>query len=138
MTAASPAATHEVFNQSTPWADVNLFTANQPLQDALRLHAPSLPLAGLASGFISSAVTIGAMGGLILAMIARVTLGHEDAGRFLSGMRRRGPWADCAQVAVYADHPAALLGTAQVEAGELIPGRLLSPIEIQHILESHS
>ena len=49
MTAASPAATHEVFNQSTPWADVNLFTANQPLQDALRLHAPSLPLAGLAA-----------------------------------------------------------------------------------------
>ena len=47
MTAASPAATHEVFNQSTPWADVNLFTTNQPLQDALRLHAPGLPLAGL-------------------------------------------------------------------------------------------
>lgn len=49
MTAASPAATHEVFNQSTPWADVNLFTTNQPLQDALRLHAPGLPLAGLAA-----------------------------------------------------------------------------------------
>lgn len=47
MTAASPAVTHEVFNQSTPWADVNLFTANQPLQDALRLHSPSLPLEGL-------------------------------------------------------------------------------------------
>ncbi|RQO81297.1 acyl-CoA dehydrogenase family protein [Acidovorax sp. FJL06] len=47
MTAASLAATHEVFNQSTPWADVNLFTTNQPLQDALRLHAPGLPLAGL-------------------------------------------------------------------------------------------
>jgi putative acyl-CoA dehydrogenase len=41
------AATHEVFNQSTPWADVNLFTTNQPLQDALRLHAPGLPLEGL-------------------------------------------------------------------------------------------
>ncbi len=49
MTAASPAVTHEVFNQSTPWADVNLFTTNQPLQDALRLHAPGLPLAGLAA-----------------------------------------------------------------------------------------
>ena len=44
---ASLARTHEVFNQSTPWADVNLFTTNQPLQDALRLHAPGLPLAGL-------------------------------------------------------------------------------------------
>ncbi|WP_462390140.1 isovaleryl-CoA dehydrogenase [Acidovorax sp. Q11] len=47
MTAASLAATHDVFNQSTPWADANLFTTNQPLQDALRLHAPDLPLAGL-------------------------------------------------------------------------------------------
>jgi tRNA pseudouridine55 synthase len=28
------------------------------------------------------------------------------------------------------------LGTAHVTAGELIPGRLLSPIEIQSILES--
>lgn len=43
----SLARTHDVFNQSTPWADVNLFTTNQPLQDALRLHAPGLPLAGL-------------------------------------------------------------------------------------------
>ena len=47
MTVASLAATHEVFNQSTLWADANLFTTNQPLQDALRLHAPGLPLAGL-------------------------------------------------------------------------------------------
>ena len=41
------ATTHEVFNQSTPWADVNLFTTNQPLQDALHLHAPDMPLSGL-------------------------------------------------------------------------------------------
>ena len=75
---------------------------------------------------------------ILLARHERVTLDEQNAGRFLSGMRRRGPWPDAAQVAVYADHPAALLGTAQVEAGELIPGRLLSPIEIQHILESHS
>ena len=39
--------THDVFNQSTPWADVNLFTTNQPLQDALRLHAPGLGVEGL-------------------------------------------------------------------------------------------
>jgi putative acyl-CoA dehydrogenase len=32
--------THEVFNQSTPYADVNLFTANKPLQDALAFHLP--------------------------------------------------------------------------------------------------
>ncbi|CAN7538524.1 acyl-CoA dehydrogenase family protein [Acidovorax sp. LjRoot117] len=51
MTTTAPAAglarTHDVFNQSTPWADVNLFATNQPLQDALRLHSPALPLAGL-------------------------------------------------------------------------------------------
>ncbi len=44
---ANLARTHDVFNQSTPWADVNLFTTNQPLLDALRLHAPSLGVAGL-------------------------------------------------------------------------------------------
>jgi tRNA pseudouridine55 synthase len=38
-------------------------------------------------------------------------------------------------VAVYGEHPRALLGTAHVRGGELIPGRLLSPIEIQQILE---
>ena len=72
----------------------------------------------------------------LLAGHARVTLGSEDAARFLSGMRRRGTWADAEHVAVYGDQPAALLGTAHVKAGELIPGRLLSPIEIQQILES--
>ena len=59
-----------------------------------------------------------------------LTLDAENAGRFLSGLRRRGAWADGEQVAVYADDPRALLGTAHVRAGELIPGRLLSPIEI--------
>ena len=44
---ATLARTHDVFNQSTPWADVNLFTTNLPLQDALRLHAPGLGVAGL-------------------------------------------------------------------------------------------
>jgi tRNA pseudouridine55 synthase len=72
----------------------------------------------------------------LLAGHARVTLGSEDAARFLSGMRRRGTWADATHVAVYGDKPTALLGTAHVKAGELIPGRLLSPIEIQQILES--
>ncbi len=89
----------------------------------------------------------------------RVTLGVEDAGRFLSGLRRRGAWADAASVAVFAPAPggegqewghspaevspsrpppagapSVLLGTGHVTAGELIPGRLLSPIEIQQIL----
>ena len=47
LPSATLARTHDVFNQSTPWADVNLFTTNQPLQDALRLHAPGLGVAGL-------------------------------------------------------------------------------------------
>lgn len=59
-----------------------------------------------------------------------VTLDNENAARFLSGMRRRGPWPDAEQVAVYAASPRALLGTAHVKAGELIPVRLLSPLEI--------
>ena len=65
---------------------------------------------------------------------ARVTLVAEDAGRFLSGLRRRGAWADADHVAVFADHPASLLGTAHAKGGELIPSRLLSPVEIQQIL----
>lgn len=62
-----------------------------------------------------------------------VTLDADNAGRFLSGVRRRGDWSDAPQVAVYAQHTGALLGTGQVVAGELIPGRLLSPIEIEQI-----
>ena len=64
-----------------------------------------------------------------------VTLDADNAGRFLSGVRRRGVWPDCEQVAVYGPAPnpyerPALLGTGHITAGELIPGRLLSPIEI--------
>jgi len=63
-----------------------------------------------------------------------VTLDGDNAARFLSGMRRRGAWPDADRVAVYADHPRALLGTAHVKAGELIPLRLLSPLEIEETL----
>jgi len=59
-----------------------------------------------------------------------VTLDSENAGRFLSGVRRRGNWPDEDLVAVYGTQPHALLGTAHTKAGELIPGRLLSPLEI--------
>ncbi|MGS5087138.1 tRNA pseudouridine(55) synthase TruB [Hydrogenophaga sp. A37] len=76
---------------------------------------------------------------------ARLTLGTEDAKRFLNGLRRRGDWSDQPQVAVYGPSDAVspheplssvLLGSARTEGGELIPGRLLSPIEIQQILET--
>ena len=65
-----------------------------------------------------------------------VTLDEDNAGRFLSGMRRRGQWADAERVRVFGQRPKALLGTAHVRAGELIPTRLLSPLEIQQILET--
>ncbi len=63
-----------------------------------------------------------------------VTLGEADAARFLTGLRRRGAWSDRELVAVWGDQPAALLGSAHIKAGELIPTRLLSPIEIQQTL----
>jgi tRNA pseudouridine55 synthase len=63
-----------------------------------------------------------------------ITLSPEEAGRFLSGLRRRGPWPDADRVAVHGEQPCALLGTAHVRAGELIPGRLLSPIELKQML----
>jgi tRNA pseudouridine55 synthase len=70
----------------------------------------------------------------LLAQHQRVMLDAQNAGRFLSGVRRRGDWPDAAHVAVYGDSPATLLGTAQVKDGELIPGRLLSPLDIGQIL----
>ncbi len=63
-----------------------------------------------------------------------IELDSDNAGRFASGLRRRGHWPDAAAVAVYgpgAGFERSLLGTAHVTAGELIPGRLLSPIEIE-------
>jgi tRNA pseudouridine55 synthase len=74
----------------------------------------------------------------LVAAFPSVTLGADDAGRFLSGLRRRGSpgqWGpDSAMVQVYGANPPAFLGSAHVAADELIPGRLLSPIEIQDML----
>ena len=72
---------------------------------------------------------------LLLNEHAAVTLDADNAGRFLSGMRRRGQWPDADPVVVYADMPPALLGTGHTKAGELIPGRLLSPIDIRQMAE---
>jgi len=84
----------------------------------------------------------------LVAAYPSVTLDADNAGRFLSGLRRRGEpgqWgADAPLVRVYGpaadggqggDTPA-FLGSAHITAGELIPQRLLSPIEIQDILNA--
>ena len=41
--------THEVFNQSTPLVDANLFTGNRALQDALRFNLAGFDAARFAA-----------------------------------------------------------------------------------------
>ncbi|MEO6030865.1 MAG: tRNA pseudouridine(55) synthase TruB, partial [Burkholderiaceae bacterium] len=65
-----------------------------------------------------------------------VRLGSDDAGRFLSGLRRRVPLADAANVRVYGPEPRAFLGGGHIAAGELISTRLLSPLEVQGLLST--
>ena len=66
-----------------------------------------------------------------------VTLDADNAGRFLSGLRRRGQWgANAPLVQVFGSDPIAFLGSAHITADELIPQRLLSPIEVQDILQA--
>lgn len=67
-----------------------------------------------------------------------VTLDALEAGRFLSGLRRRVTLDDTPQVRVYGPLPSApdtdarvFLGIAHIKAGELIATRLLSPVEVQ-------
>ena len=73
----------------------------------------------------------------LVAAFPTVTLDADNAGRFLSGLRRRGPWGeDAPLVQVYGCEPVAFLGSAHITANELIPQRLLSPVEVQDILKS--
>ncbi len=73
----------------------------------------------------------------LLAAYPFVTLDAVDAARFSSGLLRRGQWgADAPLVQVYGHEPAAFLGSAHVAGDELIPQRLLSPVEIQDMLQS--
>jgi tRNA pseudouridine55 synthase len=63
-------------------------------------------------------------------------LDADDTAKFLNGMRRRVSAADAPHVRVYGPQARALLGSASIEAGELIPGRLLSPQEVQSLLSA--
>ena len=62
-------------------------------------------------------------------------LAEAEAVRFLSGLRRRVNEPDREAVRVYGPEPAAFLGSAHITAGELIADRLLSPIEVQALIQ---
>ncbi len=80
----------------------------------------------------------------------QVHLPDDEAGRFLTGLRRRVALADAAQVRVYGPRPNprpghsaddVFLGSAHITQGELIADRLLSPLEVagvQNFQESRS
>ena len=79
---------------------------------------------------------------VLLAGWPAVRLPDDEAGRFLTGLRRRVALADAPAVRVYASTPAparpddppdprAFLGSAHIAGGELIADRLLSPLEVQ-------
>jgi tRNA pseudouridine55 synthase len=76
-------------------------------------------------------------------------LSQEDAARFLTGMRRKVGLANAPLVRVYGPLPGAtatpasddcrvLLGSAHVQSGELIPTRLLSPLEVQGLVSQQA
>ena len=70
----------------------------------------------------------------LLADWPAVQLAGEEAGRFLNGLRRRIQAADAPHVRVYESK--SLLGSGSINAGELIPGRLLSPQEVEFLKEA--
>jgi tRNA pseudouridine55 synthase len=128
-------------------------TLGEDIGEALGCGAHLMALRRIATGHydISQCITLDALEAMgeeervaalkpvdsLLPSHTRVTLDADNAGRFLSGLRRRGQWQDNELVAVFGDKPKALLGTAHVKGGELIPGRLLSPPEVEQILESN-
>ncbi|HEY1092263.1 MAG TPA: tRNA pseudouridine(55) synthase TruB [Burkholderiaceae bacterium] len=65
-----------------------------------------------------------------------VRLPADEATRFLNGLRRRLKADDAPHVRVYGPESRALLGSASISAGELIPGRLLSHQEVEFLRES--
>ena len=66
----------------------------------------------------------------LLADWPRLALPADEAGRFLTGLRRRVALADAPALRVYGPEPGAFLGSAHITAGELIADRLLSPAEV--------
>jgi tRNA pseudouridine55 synthase len=99
---------------------------------------------------LEGAITLDALAGLdeagrdalihppdcLLADWPQLRLSGAEAARFLSGLRRRVDQPDRAAVRVYGPEPAAFLGSAHITAGELIADRLLSPTEVQALLNT--
>ena len=77
----------------------------------------------------------------LLSQWPAMVLPEAEAARFLTGLRRRlpadAPTASTGPLRVYGPSQAGpvILGSAHVAGGELIPDRLLSPPEIQALLE---
>ena len=66
-----------------------------------------------------------------------LALPDDEAGRFLTGLRRRVHAADTPAVRVYRSGvPRDFLGTAHITGGELIADRLLSPLEVQALQQT--
>jgi tRNA pseudouridine55 synthase len=74
----------------------------------------------------------------LLADWPSLALDDDQAGRFLTGLRRRVQHPDLPAVRVYGPGPRVFLGSAHITAGELIPDRLLSPLEVQALQHSKS
>ena len=95
------------------------------LADAVTIEAlEAMPEAGRASFLLPTDA--------LVAHWPSVHLGDEEAGKFLTGMRRPTDLADAPSVRVYGPD-AAFLGIAHIAGGELIATRLLSPAEVGRI-----
>lgn len=108
-------------------------------------HLAALRRTGSGALEVGAAITLDALGALdepardarllpieaLLADWPALRLPDDEAGRFLTGLRRRVASADLPAVRVYAESNHAFLGSAHVAGGELIADRLLSPPEVQ-------
>ncbi len=107
-------------------------------------HLSALQRSGCGALHLNDAITIDALTALsesarearllpcdtLLQAWPDVCLPDDEAGRFLTGLRRRVALADAPEVRVYAETGAAFLGSAHITGGELIADRLLSPVEV--------
>jgi tRNA pseudouridine55 synthase len=108
-------------------------------------HLSALQRTGSGALELADAVTLEVLAGMdeatrmthllppdvLLAAWPEVRLPDDEAGRFLTGLRRRVALADSPAVRVYGEDPRAFLGSAHITGGELIADRLLSPLEVR-------